>query len=287
VRIAILGALALFLLSSPSSAAEDVRLLHALDPAMAAQLERLATEYNASQQEFRVVLAGVPETGPGRLQRFALPMNTARPVLYYNRDALRRARLDPAALPRTWYDLPPMLSALAAAGERCPYTTSWPAWVVMENSGGVFSRQLMVRWTSILATWEKAGWFSYSGRADEGESRFASGECAMATGSSASRLDIARRARIEVGVAPLPYYDDAGVASRELPVNAPAVWAERQSVGVTSFFAYLASQAAASRRQRDAMEAELEAVWRGGKTALDALEAMRPKPKPPPPIIWP
>jgi len=264
-----------------------VRLLHALDPAMAAQLERLAAEYNASQKEFQVGLAGVPETGPGRLQRLALPMNTARPVLYYNRDALRRARLDPGAPPRTWYDMPPLLSALAAAGERCPYTTSWPAWVLLENSGGVFSRQLMVRWTSILATWEQATWFSYSGRSDEGDARFTSGECAMLTTSSASRLDLARRARFDMGVAPLPYYDDAGVTSRELPVNAPAVWVETQSVGVTSFLAFLATHAADERRRREAMEVELEKVWREGKSAPDALQALTPKPKPPPPVIWP
>jgi sn-glycerol 3-phosphate transport system substrate-binding protein len=280
----------LFLLSFVSfsaSAAAEVRLMHALDAGMAAQLERLAGEYNASQNEFRVELAGVPETGPGRLQRLALPINTARPVLYYNRDLFRLAFLNPDAPPRTWYDMPPMLAALAAVGERCPYTTAWPAWVLLENSGGVFSRQFMVRWTSILATWEKASWFSYSGRADEGEARFVSGDCAMVTSSSASRLDLARRARFDVGVAPLPYYDDAGVPSRELPGSAPAVWVEQQSVGVTSFFAFLATHASEERRRREAMEVELEAVWRGGKTAPDALEALAPKPKPPARVIWP
>jgi hypothetical protein len=270
-----------------ASAASEVRVLHALDASMAAQLARLASEYNASQNEFHVGLAGVPETGPGRLQRLALPMNTARPVLYYNRDLFRLAFLNPDAPPRTWYDMPPMLAALAAAGERCPYTTAWPAWVLLENSAGVFSRQLMVRWTSILATWEKAGYFSYSGRADEGEARFVSGDCAMVTSSSASRLDIERRARFDLGVAPLPYYDDAGVPSRELPASAPAVWVEQQSVGVTSFFAFLATHAAEERRRRDAMEVELEKIWREGKTAPDALQALTPTPKPRPPVIWP
>ena len=267
--------------------ASEVRLMHALDAGMAAQLERLAAEYNASQREFRVELAGVPETGPGRLLRVPIPMNTARPVLYYNRDLSRLALLNPDAAPRTWYDMPRFLAALAAVGERCPYTTAWPAWVLMENSGGVFSRQLMVRWTSMLATWEKAGYFSYSGRSDEGERRFVLGECAMLTSSSANRLDIERRARFDVGVAPLPYYDDAGVPSRELPASAPAVWVERQSVGVTSFFAFLATHASEERRRRDAMEVELEKVWREGKTAPDALQALTPKPRPPPPVIWP
>jgi len=51
------------------------------------------------------------------------------------------------------------------------------------------------------------------------------------------------------------------------------VWVERQSVGVANFFAFLAAQAGEARRRRDIMETELEAVWRGEKGALDALEA--------------
>jgi sn-glycerol 3-phosphate transport system substrate-binding protein len=211
---------------------------------------------------------------PERLVRLSLPINTERPVMFYNRDALRRARLDPAATPKTWYEMPGMLGALADAGQACGYTTAWPAWVLMENSGGAFSRQLMVRWTSMLATWERSGLFSYSGRANEAEARFAAGECAILTSSSASRTELVKRARFEVGVAPLPYYDDSGVASRALPAGAPVVWAERQTVGVTSFFAFLATRAAQARREREALEVQLEAVWRGDKTALDALNAL-------------
>jgi len=256
-----------------AQAAEDVRLWHALDANLAVQLERLATDYNAAQSEFRVRLEHFGRE-PERLVRLSLPINTARPVLFYNRDAFRRARLDPLAVPKTWYEMPGILGALADAGQSCGYTTAWPAWVLLENSGGAFSRQMMVRWTSMLATWEKSGFFSYSGRADEAEARFAAGECAILTSSSTSRAELAKRARFEVGVAPLPYYDDSGVASRALPGGAPVVWAERQSVGVTSFFAFLATRAAQARRQREALELQLEAVWRGDKTAPDALNAL-------------
>jgi sn-glycerol 3-phosphate transport system substrate-binding protein len=168
---------------------------------------------------------------------------------------------------------------LADSGQVFVYTTSWPAWVMMENTGGAFSRQLMVRWTSMLATWEKAGFFSYSGRANEAEARFAAGECAVLTSSSASRTELAKQARFEIGVAPLPYYDDTGVRARSLPPAGAAVWAERQSVGVTNFFAFLAARAAEARRTRDLMEEELEAVWRGDKTALDALNAVSARQK--------
>lgn len=261
------------LLCAPLAAAkDDVRLWHSLDSAMATQLERLAAEYNVAQREFRVQVAPLPASGAKGLVRLSLPINAARPVLYYNRDAFRRAHL--TAVPKTWYEMAGALGRLADSGQACAYTTSWPAWVMMENAGGEFSRQVIVRWTSMLATWEKSGYFSYSGRANEGEARFAAGECAVLTSSSASRSELAGKAHFEIGVAPLPYYDDTGVVARGLPPAGAAVWAQRQSVGVTNFFAYLATRAAEARRVRDAMEAELEAVWRGEKTALDALNAV-------------
>jgi ABC-type glycerol-3-phosphate transport system substrate-binding protein len=260
-------------------AQSDVRLWHKLDAAMAAQLERLAVDYNAGQDEFQVQLISMRGARTKGLRRLALPLNTARPVLYYNRDAFRRAKLNPRAAPKTWYEMAGMLGTLAESGQACAYTTAWPAWVMLENSGGELSRQLMVRWTSMLATWEKSGFFSYSGRANEAELRFAAGECAVLTSSSASRTELAKKARFELGVAPLPYYDDSGVVSRALPASGPAVWVERQSVGVTNFFAFVATRAAQARREREILEEELEAVWHGGKTALDALDTYSGKMK--------
>jgi sn-glycerol 3-phosphate transport system substrate-binding protein len=144
----------------------------------------------------------------GRL--LALPFTGATPVLYYNRDAFRKAKLDPAKAPHTWDEMPAALGALAESGARCPLTTAWPAWVLIENmsawhnqrfaTGGngmaagaagsgarlAFNTRLMVRWISTLASWHKSGYFTYSGRKDEAEARFASGACAMLTSSSAA-----------------------------------------------------------------------------------------------------
>src|SRR5438477_11235141 len=232
-----LQALAFFLICVPvAHAAEHVRLRHALDKPMTLQLERLAAEYNAAQQEFEVEFVRV-RRAPPKTVRLALPLNTARPVLYYNRDAFRRAKLDPRRAPKTWYEMAGVLGSLAESGQSCAYTTSWPAWVMLENSGGTLSRQLMVRWTSMLATWQKSGFFSYSGPANEAEARFASGECAVLTASSASRSALAKQVHFNLGVAPLPYYTDSDVVSRALPASAPAVWVERHSGVVTHFLA--------------------------------------------------
>ena len=263
----------MFLFCAPlAHAAEEVRLRHALDKTMTVQLARLVAEYNAMQDEFEVTLERVNRP-PRKGVRLALPLNTARPVLYYNRDVFRMARLNPRKAPKTWYEMAPVLDSLFRSGQSCAYTTSWPAWVLLENSGGQLSPQLMVRWTSMLATWEKSGFFSYSGRANEAETRFARGECAVLTSSSDSRNALTRQAGFDVGVAPLPYYTDGDGVSRALPDSSPTVWVKSQSVGVTSFFAFLATRAAKAYREREILEEELEAVWHGGKTAPDALKS--------------
>jgi ABC-type glycerol-3-phosphate transport system substrate-binding protein len=271
MRTKLLLALFSLLCASAAHAGSEVRLWHALDPTLARELVVAAQAFNASQSEFHLTLLPAKGTLPGSVEKLALPLNTARPLLYYNRDAFRRAGLDGTPPPRTWYDMARTLGALADSGQACGYTTAWPSWVLLGANGGEFDRQLLVRWVSMLSSWQTAGYFSYSGQLDEAEARFASGECAVLTASSASASHIARRARFRLGVAPLPRYDDFIAAPRGLPSGKGAVWAERNSVGVAKFYAYLAGRAAELRRQREAIDRALEAVWSGKRTPVDAL----------------
>jgi sn-glycerol 3-phosphate transport system substrate-binding protein len=200
----------------------------------------------------------------GRL--LALPFNVSTPVLYYNRDAFREAKLDPSRPPRTWYEMPETLAALLESGRSCALTTTWPSWVLMETmsvwhnqafathhngmDGGParlsFNTRLMVRWISMLSTWQKAGYFSYSGRSEEAEARFASGECAVLTASSASYFRLREAAQFDFGVAQLPYYDDFDDAPQNTLAGGSALWVidglpEAEYRGVARFLAYLAS----------------------------------------------
>jgi len=252
-------------------AAGEVRLWHALGPALSQELAAAAQGFNSSQSEFHIMLIAVNGSLPANVVKVALPLNTARPLLYFNRDAFRRAGLDPQVPPRTWYDMARTLGALADSGQACGYTTAWPSWVLLGANGGAFDRQLLVRWVSMLSSWQTAGYFSYSGRLDEAEARFASGECALLTASSASETEMARRARFELGIAPLPRYDDFVAAPASLPSGKAGLWAEPRSVGVAKFFAYLAARASAGQRQREAIDRALEAVWSGQRTPVDAL----------------
>ena len=271
MRRTLLVALLLLLAAPLARAGSEVRLWYALDPAAARELAGAAERFNAAQDEFRITLLPAPARLPARLERIALPVNTARPLLYYNRDAFRRAGLDPGAPPRTWYEMARTLGALAESGQACSYTTAWPSWVLLGGNGGQFDRQLLVRWVSMLASWQSAGYFRYSGRLDEAEARFASGECAVLTGASTSAPELERRARFDLGVAPLPVYEDFSAAAPALPATRAALWAERRSVGIARFSAFLATRGAALRRQREAIDRALEAVWTGGRTPVEAL----------------
>lgn len=200
----------------------------------------------------------------GRL--LALPFNISTPVLYYNRDAFRQAKLDPLKPPGTWYEMPAVLGTLVESGWGCALTTTSPSWVLMETMSAwhnqafathhngmadgparlSFNTRLMVRWISMLSTWRKSGYFSYSGRADEAEARFASGECALLTASSASYDRLRAAAQFDFGVAQLPYYDDFDDAPQNTLIGGSGLWVvgglpAAEYRGVARFLAYLAS----------------------------------------------
>jgi len=199
-------------------------------------------------------------------QLLALPFNVSTPILFYNKDAFRKAKLDPDKPPKTWYELPKIAIALQAAGYDCVYTTVWPSWVLIENTsnwhnqdfatkdnglGGldaslVFNTHLMVRHVSMLSSWARSGLFTYSGRRIEGERRFEKGECAMLTAASSSNAELKRDARFDFGVAQLPYYDDIRGAPHHTMIGGAGLWVmagkkPAEVRGAAKFLAWLAS----------------------------------------------
>jgi sn-glycerol 3-phosphate transport system substrate-binding protein len=199
----------------------------------------------------------------GRLM--AMPFNTSTPVLYYNKDAFRRAKLDPERAPKTWYEMIPILGALRDVAEMpCSYATSWPSWILLENTsvshaqefatkgngvGGtdaklVFNTHLMMRHISTMMSWLKSGYFTYTGRQDEAEERFKRGECGVLTASSATYAELQRQAKFAFGVSNFPYYDDIKGAPQNTLIGGAALWVMQghQSEayrGVAKFFGFL------------------------------------------------
>jgi sn-glycerol 3-phosphate transport system substrate-binding protein len=214
-------------------------------------------------KSFLPAVAGYFSDGAGQL--LALPFNISTPILFYNKDAFRKAKLDPDKPPKTWYEMPKAMGALLEAGFDCAYTTVWPAWVHIENMstwhnqdfatkenglGGLdakltFNTHLMVRHVSLLSSWARAGYFTYSGRRVEGERRFEKGECAMVSAASSSYAELRSAAKFDFGVAQLPYYDDIRGAPHHSMIGGAGLWvlAGKKSTeyrGVAKFLAWLA-----------------------------------------------
>jgi sn-glycerol 3-phosphate transport system substrate-binding protein len=98
----------------------------------------------------------------------ALPVGLSTPILFINKAAFRKAGLDPEKPPKTWAEMQVAADKLFDAGSTCPYTTSWPAWVHIDNLSswnGVevadakgklnFNGLVQVKHTAMLTTWAK------------------------------------------------------------------------------------------------------------------------------------
>jgi sn-glycerol 3-phosphate transport system substrate-binding protein len=201
----------------------------------------------------------------GRL--YSVPLNTATPVLFYNKDAFAQAGLDPEDPPRTWLKVQEAALKLVDhehGSVYCGYTTDWPAWIHIENllawhdeplsersqapRGAreklILNARLMMRHIGLLSSWVKSGIFTYYGRRSEGESKFAEGECGILTASSSSYAEIVEKAQFNLGVSPLPFHDDFPGAPFSTLVGGGSLWvmAGKKSAeykGVAKFLAYL------------------------------------------------
>jgi sn-glycerol 3-phosphate transport system substrate-binding protein len=208
-------------------------------------------------------VAGYYTTRQGEMLSF--PFNSSTSVFYYNRDVLAAAGVTKA--PETWEEVAAAAAKVKASGAaKCGYTTSWPSWVHMENfsawhnvlfateNNGFASLKaklavntpLHARHLTNLADWSKRGWFTYAGRTAEGDAKFASGECAMFTGSSAAYANIKRNAKFNFAISKLPYYSDVAGAPQNSVIGGASLWVmagkkKEEYRGVAKFFAFLSS----------------------------------------------
>ncbi len=167
----------------------------------------------------------------------ALPLAMSTPVLYYNKAAFKKAGLDPNKPPKTWWEVQDMAGKLRDAGLRCPYTTSWLSWIHIDNTaalnageiadakgGFTFNSLVQVKHVALLASWYKTSYFKYYGRRDEADRHFSAGECSMLTSGSELAATLRDSTGLDVGVAPLPYYDDVHGAPQHTLVDGASLW---------------------------------------------------------------
>jgi sn-glycerol 3-phosphate transport system substrate-binding protein len=170
-----------------------------------------------------------------------LPIGLATPILFYNRDAFRRAGLEPEQPPKTWFELQQALGKLYDSGVGCPYTSSYPERVHVANvsawhnepvaaNGGkregplAVNNMLMVKHLAMMTSWHKSRYLHLFGERDEADAKFAMGECAVLTAPSDRYPTLMRFAKFDIGLAPLPYHEDIPGAPQNTLADGSVLW---------------------------------------------------------------
>jgi sn-glycerol 3-phosphate transport system substrate-binding protein len=193
----------------------------------------------------------------------SFPFNSSTVMFYINKDAFKKAGLEPVA-PKPWKEVLVAAEKLKAAGQQCVYTTSWPSWMHIENfsawhnvpigtkqngMGGLdaeftINSPLHVRHIAMLGDMAKNGLFTYAGRTNQGDAKFSSGECAMFSGSAGAQAGIKKVAKFEWSINFIPYHDDVKGAPQNSIIGGASVWVMGgkkpvEYKGVAKFMAFL------------------------------------------------
>ena len=208
-------------------------------------------------------ISGYYSTARGDMLSF--PFNSSSMVMWVNRDALRKAGLDPDAPPKTWPDVFAAAKKLKAAGyATCGVSTAWTTWANLEQlsawhdqplstkANGLdgfdtelkFNSPLQVKHLQTLADLQKDKTFDYSGRTNAGEGRFTSGECPLFLTSSGLYGNVKGNAKFDWSTAPMPYYPDVKGAPQNSIIGGASLWVMGGKTapeyrGVARFFAFL------------------------------------------------
>jgi len=208
---------------------------------------------------------GYYSTTDGKL--LSMPFNSSTPVFYWNKDAFKKAGLDPNKPPKTWPEVGEYSKKLMAAGFPCGFTTQWQTWIQIENFGawhdlpfatkengfGGTDIELKVnsphhvRHIQQFADWHKEKIFVYAGRENKPDPKFTTGECPMHMGSSGSAGGLEKAMKgVEIGTSMLPYWPDIKSEPQNSIIGGATLWVlsgkpKAEYKGVAKFFTYLSS----------------------------------------------
>ena len=195
----------------------------------------------------------------------AMPFNASTTVLYYNKDAVKKAGGDPENFPKTWKEVAALAEKMKTSGA-CKYgmTSGWQSWVQLESFsawhnvpfatkdngyGGLntelcFNKPVQVKHIDFLSQLQKKGVFVYVGRKSEAINTFTSGEAGILMNSSGSYAAVKAGAKFGWGVAVLPYWEDVQGAPQNTVIGGAAIWAmaghsKDSELGVAAFMNYL------------------------------------------------
>jgi sn-glycerol 3-phosphate transport system substrate-binding protein len=208
-------------------------------------------------------ITGYYSTTKGEMLSF--PFNSSSTVMWYNKDAFRKAGLDPNQPPKTWPEVFEAAKKLKASGHpNCGFSNAWVTWVNLEQLSAwhnlplatkangmdgfdtvlTFNGPVQVKHLEKLIELQKDKTYDYSGRTNTGEGRFTSGECAIFLTSSGFFGNVRANAKFEFGNAPMPYYPDVPGAPQNSIIGGASLWvmggkSANEYKGVAKFLAFL------------------------------------------------
>lgn len=197
----------------------------------------------------------------------SMPFNSSTAIMFYNKDAFRKAGLDPAKPPQTWPELREAARKIRAANAApCGFSMAWPTWTQFEQFSAIhdvplatrangmegmdaelrINSPLHVRHVQTLIDMLREGSFKYGGRDAAGDALFPSGECAILHASSGVRARIVRDAKFEWGAAMLPHWPDVSGAPKNSIIGGASFWVmtapnrrPEEYKAVAEFFRYM------------------------------------------------
>ena len=214
-------------------------------------------------QAYLPAITGYYSTSKGEMLSF--PFNSSSTVMWINKDAFRKAGLNPDTPPKTWPEVFEAAKKLKAAGSAtCGFSNAWVTWVNVEQlsawhnlalatkANGLdgfdtelkFNSPTHVKHLQNLVDLQKDKTYDYSGRTNTGEGRFTSGECPIFLTSSAFFGNVKANAKFDFGNAPMPYYPEVQGAPQNSIIGGASLWVmggkkPEEYKGVAKFFAFL------------------------------------------------
>ncbi|HUH40483.1 MAG TPA: extracellular solute-binding protein, partial [Castellaniella sp.] len=179
----------------------------------------------------------------GRLMAF--PYMLEIPVMYYNRDAFKKAGLKPAVPQRTWLELQAQLVEMANNGSRkCPLTSDLPVSINLENLAAV-NNQLFtsadnglktkglpsfsfdstyVRHLSLMISWVRSEIMVKPNMGPQSIDRFAAGECAILMSNSGHIGQFSDKRALNYAISGLPYYPEVTKTPGSPFISGAGLW---------------------------------------------------------------
>jgi sn-glycerol 3-phosphate transport system substrate-binding protein len=159
----------------------------------------------------------------------SMPFNSSTAVMWYSKDAFRKAGLDPDIPPTTWPEVVKAAQAIKAKdAAEVPMTSSWLSWIQLEQYSALhdipfaskadgfegldaqleINSAAHVKHMERLLEMSKEGTFKYAGRDNQPDQLLVSGKAGIHFNSSGMRGDLVKSAKFDWGAGYLPFDPD-------------------------------------------------------------------------------